>query len=341
MEAKFVSDEIRDWKEIATILHEALPQIDLALSQANVPISARKLKAFDIVRDTMLEVSDYEAFLLSEVHGRFLIIIEDWYRNRYGDAINNDEEGFFVSILLIHQTPFVMRVPKNFKTPADAPNMVWFGFPASVQSEEDPLSWVQNEGVVGGLSCDDLEAVRKTALETANLVRSIGFDVRSLEHDENLIIAELAGSIRADLQSSARNLCGRNEASLRSAVWDASQATEKAMKLLICRKGQTPPHTHELFKLADQAESLGADAIDRTKLALIPSGSDATNIRYGGDMTLCKAANAYSSALSIIRQVVFEAKPDTKYNVREARFKIQRPPWFDFDTNVFRKKLRS
>ena len=58
-------------------------------------------------------------------------------------------------------------------------------------------------------------------------------------------------------------------------------------------------------------------------------------------MTLSKAADVYGAALSIIRQVVFEAKPATKYNMREERFKIQRPPWFDFDTSAFSEQLRS
>ena len=334
-----MTNEIMDWKEVVAILHEALPLIDRALSRENVPISARKLRAFDIVQDTILEVSDSEAFLLSEAHGRFLIIIGDWYRDRYGDAVDDDDA--FVSMLLVHGTPFVMQVPKGFKIPADEPNMIWVGLPASVQAEEDPLSWIQSRGVVGGLSSEELDVVRKEALETANLIRSIGFDVRSLEHEENLSIAELAGSVRADLQSSARNLCERNEAGLRSAVWDAAQATEKALKLLIKLKGQTPPHTHELSTLAEQAERLGADAIDRGKLALIPSGRAATDVRYGGDVTLSKAADTYGAALSIIRQVVFEAKPNTKYNIREARLKIKRPPWFDFDTSAFSKKLRS
>ena len=231
-----MTDDIRDWKKIATFLHEALPQIDEALSQANAPISARKLKAFDIVRDTILKVSDYKAFLLSEAHGRFLIIIEDWYRDRYGDAVDDDKD-VFVSMLLVHGTPFAMRVPKNFKKCTDDSNMVWIGFPASVQAEEDPLSWIQSRGVVSRMSSEELDVVGKAALDTANLVRSIGFDVRSLEYEENSSIAELAGSVHADLQSSARNLCGRNEAGLRSATWDVSQATEKALKLLIRRKG--------------------------------------------------------------------------------------------------------
>ena len=184
--------------------------------------------------------------------------------------------------------------------------------------------------------------LRSSALETANLVRSIGFDVRSLEYDEeDVTIAELAGLVRADIQNSARNLCDRSKAGLHSAAWDASQATEKALKLLIRRKGQTPLYTHKLSDLADQAECLDAEAINREKLALIPSGNYATDIRYGGNMMLSEAANAYGAALSVIRQIVFEAKPNSAYNVREGRIKIQLPPLFDFDISAFSEKLRS
>lgn len=333
-----MTHEMADWKQIATILQQALPQIDQTLSQANVPISHRKLQAFDIVRDTMLEVSDSKVFLLSKAHGRILIIVGDWYRSRYGDAVDDDDE--FVSLVLIHETPFVMQVPKSFRIPANEPNMAWIGFPASVQAEEDPLSWIPSKGVVDGLSTEEVDDVRTAALETANMVRSIGFDVRSLEHDQDSTIAELSGSVRADLQSSARSLCERTEAALRSASWSTSQPTEKVLKLFIRRRGQTPAHTHKLAKLANQAESLGAQAIDRTTLAPILSGHDATGIRYGGDMTLSKAVDAYSSALSIIKQILFEAKPDAEYNIREARFKIQKPPWFNFDTRSFRECLR-
>ena len=337
--ATLVNDDIVDWKKVAASLREALPQIDQALAEKNVPIPARKRKAFEIVQATMLDVPDYEAFFLSTAYGRLLIIIGDWYGDRYGDAVSADEDGVFVSMLLVHGTPFAMRVPMNFKTSADEPNTI--RFPASVQAEEDPLSWIQPGDVVGGLRSDELDVVGKAALETAGLVRSIGFDVRSLEHDENSRIAELAGSVRADLQSSARHLCARAEAGLRSAMWDASQATEKALKLLIWRKGKTPPKIHDLPVLADQAEKLGAEAIDRVKLALIPSGPDATGIRYGGDPTLSEAVNAYNAALSIIRQVVFEAQADTKYNMRDGRITIKRPPWFDFDTRAFREEVGS
>lgn len=328
------------WPYVAAALEEVLPVIDEALGKANIPLSERVQKAFELVRATMLEVSDYRAFLLSDAYGRFLVILTDWYRQRYGDAVADDAAGF-VAAVLVHGTPFVMRVPRYFSTIDDDPSCMWVGFPAVVQAEENPLDWIQQQGVVSGLSRGEVEDVRRTALATANLVRSIGFDVWMLESEASSTIGELARSVRADLQDCARSLCGRDDGSLRSAAWHASQATEKVLKVFVEKNGTKPPRTHNLFELSDQAEKLGARPIDRARLALVPSGTKASAIRYGGTIDLSSAMKAYGAALAIVEQVVFDAKPNKKIDVRRARFKMKRAPWFDFNTEAFREALRS
>lgn len=340
-EAANCEDDGQDpWRLVAAALDEALPAIDEALSEANVPISGRVQKAFELVRATMLEVSDYRAFMLSDAYGRFVVILTEWYRQRYGEAVDDDAAGF-VAAVLVHGTPFIMRVPRRFHTTDDDPSCVWVGFPAAVQAEENPLDWIEQQAVVAGLTGRERKDVRQSALATANLVRSIGFDVWLLESEESTEIAELAKSVRADLQGSARSLCDRDNASLRSSSWLTSQATEKALKVFVARKGRQAPHTHDLDALATLAEELGARPIDRAMLALVLSGKNAIKIRYGGEMTLSAATKAYGAALSIVEQVVFDAKPEKKIDVRRARFKIKRPPWFDFDTEAFSEGLRS
>lgn len=334
-----VADKVDDWEKVAAILREVLPEIDRVLSQANIPIAVRPSKAFGIIRATMLEISDYGAFLASDVPGRFLVIVGDWYRNRYGGAVDTENENFG-TIVLIYDTPFAMSVPKAFETRAEEPSMVWIGWPASVQPEEDPLCWVENHEVINGLSANERNEVRKIATKTANLIRSIGFDLCALEHEADANVADLAGAIGADLQASARHLCMRSEAGLRAAGWDVSQATEKALKLFVRRKGEAPPHTHDLHKLADRADALSAMPVDRRKLASIPSNKDATNMRYGGHVELSTVVSAYMAALPIVRELLFEVKPESNYNIREARLKVQRPPWFDFDIEAFRTMIR-
>lgn len=288
----------------------------------------------------MLEFSDDQAFLRSEARGAFLVIIGDWYRDRYGDAVDDRKEDI-ESMVLVHGTPFAMRVPIQFKLVSEEPNTFCIGFPASVQAEEDPLAWIQSGGVVRGLSDSELVTIRKAALATANLIRSINVDTRCLEDNANPNVAALAGSVRSDIESAARNLCAQNDAGLRSALWDASQATEKSLKILIWRKRQAPSLTHDLSSLADRAQEFGAGDIDRAELALIPSGRNATGIRYGGRTRVSEATAVYRAALSIIAQVAFEAQPESDYSLREARLKMTRPPWFSFDTEKFSKRLRS
>lgn len=332
---------IEDWHHIVAIFYEALPEIDRHLSQANTPISARKLQAFDIIQDTMIEVSDREAFLVSEAHGRFRIIIETWFRERYGNAVDSDTEDNFGSLVTVYETPFAMNVPRNFKTAAEEENMVWIASPASVQKEEDPRDWIADQSVLAGLMPHEREEVRASATEIASFIRSIDYDRRSLEYEPDAYIRDLAGAVATDLQASARHMCERSAAGLRASAWDTSQATEKALKLLIRRKGQAPTFTHDLQKLADRVKELSDVTINRTELDKIPSNNAATGMRYGGEIALADAMAAYRAALPIIRELLFEAKPDTKFDAREARFKIKRPPWFDFDTQAFMDQLRS
>lgn len=335
-----MTNDKSDWQEIAAIIRDALPEIDKALSQANVALSDRKLKAYEIVCDTMLEVSDYEAFFVSPAHGRIHIIIGDWFEARYGAAAENNQNDLFTTLVLIYDCPFEMHVPKNFKTRAEEPNMVWIGFPASVQDEEDPLLWIKNRSVVQGLTPEARSVASDEAKHTANLIRSISFDLRAIRSDSDASISDLAGAVFTDLQASARHLCIQDLSGLRASGWDVSQAVEKALKILIRRNGESPPFTHDLEKLSSIAERTSQIAIDRNELAKIPSNREATGMRYGGEITLAQAISAYQASLPILRNIMFAAKPDSKYNVREARFKIQKPPWFNFDTDAFSAELK-
>lgn len=336
-----MSDAEQQWEQVAAILHEALPDIDAILALENIPISERKRKAFGIIQETMLENSDNQAFYMSDAHGRFLIIISEWYRDRYGEPESSNDGQHFLSMVLLHETPFTLSVPKNIKTPPDDEGCIWIGFPASVQDEDLPLDWIENQAVLKKLDRETREKILLAVTETANLVRSIAYDLRALESDPQVDIVELAESIGADLQASARHLCERNQGGLRASMWDVSQATEKALKLFIMCKGETPPKTHDLGKLAEQAECLQSSIIDRRMLAQIPSNNDATNIRYGGCVELSDVIAAYEAGLRISRQLLFEATPALQPNVRNARIKLKTPPWFDFDTENFVKSLRA
>lgn len=323
--------EADSWREVRDGIKEVLPLIDSELSSNNVSISVRPQRAFEILDKTVLEVSDRTAFRRSPVYSVFLNIITDWYKERYGEAMKDDEVGIVAAILL-HGTPFLMKVPRVFKTTDELDSScLWIGVPAVVQREEKPLDWILQQDVVEGLSSPELQDAQRLALDTAKLVRSIGFDIAFLEWESSTNIVALARSVRADLQGSARSLCERDNASLRSSAWLSSQATEKAFKLYVAGKGEVPPHNHDLFALAMRIEKLGARPINRKDLLLIPSGKQASEIRYGGETTVSVTYEAYMAALSVVSQVLFDAKPEKKIDVRNARLKMKLPPSPDFD----------
>lgn len=330
-------NESNQWKEVAELIEGALPSIDDALAQGNHPLSKRHHKAFEIIQETMLSISDHRAFLESDVHGKFLVIIQDWYRKRYGESMNDDEDHT-IGMILIHGTPFQIRVPHNFRIRGEGDTQ-WIGFPASVQSEENALDWIINGPNLGTISDEDKRQLSVLAIETSNNIRSIRFDVRSLQSSCSEIIGELAASSLSNIEGAAKYLCRRSAADLRHAGWEVSQAVEKALKFYIRRNGQAPPLTHNLSRLADIAEKLGSFELDRSQLDLILSGSEATNIRYHGEYSLEIADSAYQAGLRIIKILAYKSRPDVEYNVREARFQIQTPPWFKFDRQEFRNSL--
>ena len=340
VEVKILNHDIQEWTIIASHLHDVLPEIDNDLSQENVSLSKRPLRAFDIIQHTILEIPDYEAFFVSKAHGRMLIVVREWYRDRYGEAMDK-EDGAFSAAVLVRSTPFIMLVPKTFKAAADEPNKLWFGIPATIQDEENPINWIVDQSIVERLSSSDRATLEANTSKVAELVRAIGFDLRDLQSVDNIEISSLATSAASDLQISARMLCDRNEAGLRQSAWHTSQAMEKALKLFILQKGGTPKRTHDLGDLADVTQGLRCPVIDRSKLDLIPSARDATVLRYGGKLSLSEALAAYEAALEIIAMVVYEARPKRQYNVRNLRLLGQRPPCFEFDRDTFIEQLNA
>lgn len=335
-----MTENIDQWKTIKSMLLDALPAIDEYLNEINVPLSRRSTQAFDVIQKTMLEVSDWEAFMLSPVHGQFHVLISNWYQKRYGrSAVKNDDR--FFSHALIHGMPFPMAVPKNFRIPDEDPKLQWIGFPASVQSEENCLQWIDGGPEFSTLSEEDHESLSAQCFDRANYIRSIGFDLHALEHDTDAAISGLAASVRSNLEGASRYLCQRRDSDLRHAGSEISQALEKALKLFLRRNGQTPPRSHDLAKLATLAETEGLYQMDRSDLEKIPSGSNAASIRYEGEIQFQLVVDAYDVALAIIARVVEACTPKSEINVREARFQIKTPPWFEFDQAEFLDQLNA
>lgn len=327
------------WHQVASTFRDALPQFDEALSQANIPLSERNMKALELIMEHMVKVNDFKEFLVSEDYARFVALVDDWYRERYGAAIN-DGKRTFPSLVVVYGTAFPLHVPLTFSKPGDEEGTVWVGSPASVQDEEDPLSWIVNGPNVDKMTSPERDKLARQASNTASSIRSINFNLKTIQSDTKKMHRDLASAVTANLRAAAPELCSQEQGLLRNAGWELSQATEKALKLYIRRNGGSPKNTHVLSDLADDAGQCGTIKLDRRALALIPSGNQAVNLRYGGNYTIEEGLKAYRSSLEIIEKLAFAIQTKGKYNVREARFLLKKPPWFTYDTRSFLKALK-
>ena len=328
------------WREVAGYLAEVLPQIDEVLGESNVPLAERSTRALRLLMKHMIRIDgDHEDSLLRSVHGRLQFIVDEWYQNRYGGAFDA-ERPHYETLIVIHASPFLLRVPHIFSTPGDEEGTVWFGVPASVQEEEDPLSWILGGPDILSLSEHERSDLQAQATDAAASIRSIACDLQGFKPVAQPVEGDLSTSIMADLGGAARDLCGRDAGKLRKAGWEISQAVEKTLKLFVYRSGKTPKRTHDLKELAIHAEALGLSRIDRSLLSRIPSGHQATDMRYGGSYSLSDGLGAYFAALEIIRPTVFAVRDRTEYDVRNARFLIKHSPRFEFDTYAFSESIR-
>lgn len=281
---------------MASFIADEMPKIDTAQAEAGIPLTNRKMDALKLIREHMIEVNNWTAFFLSEAYARIMALVDDWYMARYGTAYRETKDNFY-SLVIVHHTPFPLYVPLTFSTPGEERGTTWIGFQASVQKEENPLAWIAQGPNINALPETDREALLAQAIRTSNSIRSINFDLKTIQHEDREVFSDLATSILANLQSAAQNLCGGNKGQLRNAGWELSQAVEKALKLFIHSKGGIPIRTHVLADLADHSERLGIEKLDRVALGEIPSGTQAVDLRYGGVYAIQGGLNAYHSAL--------------------------------------------
>lgn len=323
---------------MASFIADEMPKIDTVLAEAGIPLTNRKTKALETIRHVLI-VDNWTAFFLSEAYARIVALVDEWYQVRYSTAYEASTD-FFCSLVVIHHTPFPLHVPLTFSTLGEEMGTAWIGFQASVQKEENPLAWIGQGPNINALQETDREAILAQAVDTSNSIRSINFDLKTIQHEGSEVLRDLAISVLANLQSAAQNLCRWNKGQLLISGWELSQAVEKTLKLFIRRNGDIPKNTHVLAELADHADRLGAEKLDRVSLGEIPSGAKATSLRYGGEYTIQNCLSAYRSALEIIEKLAFAVQIKAEIDIREARFLIK-SPWINYDTDSFLHALKS
>lgn len=250
--------------------------IDTDLQTKGVPISHRPLEAVnDISRrlgvHSPFDIKDKPSNPDSYAPGELGRAIYEWYMERYGDKARHDMDLGKVAFWLRGDV-WLMKIPIVF----DWPNVDILSF---VHSLKPHLS---HDLTVS--ETDEIKRVFRLATEA--------FTYMLMKKPLHILLTQSLSDHRSAVDS-----LNPPEPNPGQSKWASLQATEKIIKAFMTSKQRKPTFTHDLIKIAEEAEALGLNPVDRNLIAQIQCSP---NTRYGEEpITTQEAILAHLSALQV------------------------------------------
>ncbi len=262
-----------------------LESIDEELRNQNVPIFGREIEGWS-------KFCARYGVTLTNVDP-ITIEIWNWFRTRYGDKLKVDPSIGQLAIL-IRGDLFKVRFPLIYGTAEFICDPTYWGISHQKRIDAGVPTTLNVLDFVEGLT--EQYANNLTFGELQNI-----FDLYKFGFEAMLDIDEVSGSTfatqaKADIKATLSHLFS-SPPNHGLSKWSSLQAVEKFIKAYIERRGNTPPFSHDLARLAAEAELLGLPTISCDDLAKIqcPAG-----VRYGQvPVSLNEAVEAHQAALSV------------------------------------------
>jgi hypothetical protein len=297
--------------------------IDEALAVECVPIPDRVFRAADLfVRVAVLEVANatLEDYPLQPWFKGIYATAEKWYRAKYGDKVDRRESWVIVGALLYSGAAFELLIPAVKNRVEEPGKTAWFSILSKVMPDEDPLKWIL---LPPRFSDADRSGLIEKASFVASRLRRPQADLMTAQPLDWLAM-EMTKVIIPHLENSAAHLVSGKAGVLGLACWEAHQAAEKAMKVLLRQKTGQHSFKHDLMKLRE--ELAGHEVIAEALVDRLPSGKEVIAIRANETpIRLDQAFGVYNAALELVWDVV--GRFEKKFNVRDASFRIRKAPW--------------
>ena len=316
-------------EKMQSIVREQMTLIDEILSKRGTSLTQRPFEAASLfVNECIVEI---EGDTKDDYWGKkwFADIYrwtEEWYRERYGDALKNEGKDNAKGITLVYGTPFPLDIPLTLTKPEEPGKTVWLIFPIEVMPEEDPVNWLQPKPNLQQLSEKQLTQLTEEIGFVASALRAINVNLMTAEYPSSSL-QMLAGGITAHLKKAVQDILSGKPEQISVAYWEIHLAIEKTVKVFLKQKGQNPPNIHDLAKLREMADLI----INSTELndcfEQCPSDKEAIKYRYG-ESDKVSSETAIQFYFNSLRIIVFYTKElHRKYIMNNARFLIKSPPW--------------
>jgi len=300
--------------------------IDEFLSGAAIPISQRIFMAADIfMKNAIVEVKGYdkEEYLSSKWFKDILRPIREWYHQKYGAALEAGADDLHAVVELFGDY-FLISIPLSIRHDNND-NTYWIEFPSEVQSQERPQEWIHRPPNFEVLDTDEQRRTAEAVCEVCSAVRNIRCSILNSEQPDDAA-RELARLVVAHLSSSAIAISNSRRSPLGLACWNAHQAVEKALKLIIRQEGNGYPHTHNLLDLA-RAAGGRVEESDYEILERFPTNKQIIEMRTGegGVVAAGQAYGLYRNAVEILN--LWASKLPRRYGVQSGRYLLRKLPW--------------
>lgn len=317
-------------KTFESELGRCLVLIDDELNARDTPLRSRPLKAATLfVKDFISEIKGdtKERYYEKPWFAAIFAGVLEWYRQKYGRAMEKRDEGF-PTVILIHGVPFSVSVPLTHSE-ADVPGKtVWLSFETRLGRDESPRSWIDSPPSLEALPARASNRLDRELAVLTTSIRTINLDLMTASvsapaFDEMRSIALLS------LANAGRHIREATKHSLPLAIWDLNYALENAMKCLILQGGSDFSHVHDLDLLLRETAKVGKRPFSKCSLRFLPKVKKVIAHRYGTALPggLRAAYAAYFTALQ--RLVRITQKLNREGDFSGARILLKRPPWFD------------
>jgi hypothetical protein len=325
---------------IASAIAEILPSLDSALASNDVDLTERPfLAVLNFAKAFVLEIKDGDKQWTPDMDSPQFVTerwfralyqeIEEWYRVRYGAALEKSPPRTANGFVLIWGTPFALRVPITVIEPGTPGKTVWVSFPDSVADAENPVEWLVAPPNFAAMSASDLADVTAECKEVSSLLRSIMVKLIGIQLGSPIVQGFLNG-VRLHIEVAAEHVTREQQEGVTSrAYWEIQMACECAYKALLQQRRGSFIETHDLFRLHDEAEQYGL-AVKRDSLKKLPRWKKMVELRYG--QTLDPAISSFYEAYKVMLRVVNAViTPMVTLGIGKASFEIARAPWLPED----------
>lgn len=314
--------------ELPEYIAQVLEPIDAGFSEAEVPLKRRPLRAAIIfINDLVLEIrgdtkEDFETkpwFKVLYHH------IDEWYRERYGPAFDNEATNIALGVTLVRKLPVELRIPLTRTKAEVSGQTVWLSFPIVVEDDEDVLSWLVDPPTLDKLSPNELSDLKQRIVKVATSLRIIRINMEGVSPSDAKVSGFLQG-VLVEIENAARNLLRSDTSGRGTALWSLQMAAERALKAFSQHTRGTYTETHDLFRLFDEI-SIPNGNVERDLLKALPRQDSVIEGRYGmGHMpTLLEVMAAYDATIAIVSGILPLFK--RRIHVGGTKILINRAPW--------------